>query len=77
MERFRLLYVASCDASDDLAFLQSFTGADGPVFCKDSASALLMTWDSFIDAAAAVWRSLGPVDIFPDKVYVLPSGGVL
>ena len=77
MEKFRLLYTATGDAADDLVFLESLAGADGPVFCKDRASALLMTWESFIDAAVTVWRSLGPVDIFPDKVYVLPSGGVL
>ena len=77
MERFRLVCVASCDTPDDLLFLQDLAGADGPVFSKNRSSALIMSWENFINAAAAVWRSLGPVDIFPDKVYVLPSGGVL
>ena len=77
MQRFRLVRIAACDAPDDLAFLHSLGGADGPVFSADHSAALVMTWDAFIEAAAAVWRRLGPVDIFPDPVYVLPSGGVV
>ena len=77
MERFRLVRVSSGDSTDDLSFLESLAGSDGPVFTSNRSSALVLSWDAFINAAAAVWRSLGPVDIFPDPVYVLPSGGVL
>lgn len=77
MERFRLVCVPAGDSENDLSYLESLAGGPGPVFTANSSAALVLTWDAFISAAADVWRSLGPVDIFPDKVYVLPSGGVV
>ena len=77
MERFRLVCFPSDDPADSLSYLQTLSGGSEPEFTANSSAALVLTWDGFINAAVAVWRSLGPVNIFPDKVYVLPSGGVL
>ena len=77
MEQFRLVRIGSGDALDDLAFLTALSNDGSPSFSLDRSSAMLMNWPDFVRAASAVWLSLGPVDIFPDRVFVLPTGGIV
>ena len=77
MERFRLVRFVSGDSASDFEYLQSLA-ADGTFrFSSDPSAALLMTWDDYAAAAFALWRLFGPADIFYDRVFVLPSGGVI
>lgn len=69
--------IESCGTPGDLTYLHELAGDGSPVFTTDRASALLMDWTGFVQAASAVWLSIGPIDIYPDQVLVLPSGGVL
>lgn len=75
MEQFRLVRVGSGDADDDLSFLSALADDGTPSFSTNRSAALLLSWPDFVSAASSVWLRLGPVDIFPDKVFVLPSGG--
>lgn len=77
MQRFRLVRVQPCGPPGDLTFLSSLASDGSPVFTANRSSALLMSWTDFVSAASTVWLSIGPVDIYPDPVYVLPTGGVL
>ena len=77
MQRFRLVRVEPGDSPGSLTFLSSLAGAAGPVFSADRSAALVMDWPDFVSAASSVWLSSGPIDIYPDPVFVLPSGGVL
>ena len=77
MQRFRLVRFDSTGALDDLAYLQSLAADGSPVFTADRGTALLMSWNEFVSCASSVWLASGPIDIFPDPVFVLPTGGCI
>lgn len=69
--------IESCGTPCDLTYLQSLAGDSGPVFTTDQSAALLMDWTGFVNAASAVWLNFGPMDIYPDRALILPTGGAL
>lgn len=53
-------YLVSCDQDGSFRFST-----------QPNDAMLFLTWEAFVDAAQALWRSGGPMDIMYERVYTI------